>query len=80
MLPSLFASADRARDWSVARAATYGAGIGALAALFKTLGPLRAAASEAAGLWAIAEVAAAFALLCAGAALLRDFLVRRLTG
>ena len=35
MLPSLYASGDGARAWSLARAAAYGAGIGALAALVK---------------------------------------------
>ena len=35
MLPSLYASGDGARAWSLARAAAYGAGIAALAALVK---------------------------------------------
>lgn len=70
------------------RAAAYGAGIGALAAAFKTLGPLREADATvhgfagrlAAGLPEIAAVALAFALLCAGAALLRNALARWLIG
>ena len=44
-LPSLYKSEDSARAWNVTRAAGYGALIGALAALFKTLGPLRASAA-----------------------------------
>jgi hypothetical protein len=77
-LSSFFVSADRARPWSVARAAAYGAGIGALAALIKTLGPLHGAGSPAARVLEIAEIGAVFALLCAGAALLRNFVARRL--
>ncbi len=68
------------------RAAAYGAGIGALAALFKIFGPLRATAALANGpsdnlaanFLEIAGVALAFALLCAGAAALRNYIGRRL--
>ncbi len=78
MLPSLFISADGARAWSMTRAAAYGAGLGALAALFKTLGPLHRIGSAAASFGEIAGAALAFALLCAGAAALRNFIARRL--
>ena len=43
MLPSLFASEENARPWSVPRAALYGAGLGLLAALIKLFGPFHAA-------------------------------------
>ncbi len=85
-LPSLFTSGDSARAWSMTRAAAYGAGIGALAALFKAFGPLRQTAALAnsptenlaANFLEIAGAALAFALLCAGAAALRNFIARRL--
>jgi hypothetical protein len=76
MLPSLYTSGEGARAWSFARAAAYGAGIGALAASFKIFG-LRHDSAGAAQVWEVAEVALAFALLCAGAAALRNFLARR---
>jgi hypothetical protein len=74
MLPSLYASGDGARAWSLARAAAYGAGIAALVKIFA----LRQGGAAAAQLWEVAEAAVAFALLCAGAAALRNFLARRL--
>jgi len=76
MLSLLFASGKTARAWSVPRAAAYGAGVGALAALFKTLGPLHEAGSASANVLQIAGAALAFALLCAGAAALRNFTAR----
>jgi hypothetical protein len=77
LLPSLCASADRAQAWSVTRAAAYGAGLGALAALFKAFGPLHG--SGAAGhVVEIAAAASVFALLCAGGAALRNFIARAL--
>jgi hypothetical protein len=79
-LPSLFQSNENAQAWSVVHAAGYGVIIGALAALFKTLGPMRAAnagASLSSSAPDIAVVACVFALLCAGAAALRNFLARR---
>lgn len=81
MLPSLFQSSENAQAWSVVHAAGYGAVIGALAALFKTLGPLHAANAGSSLTGRAAEIAGAavvFALLCAGAAALRNFLARRL--
>ncbi len=76
-LPSLYL-ADGARPWSVARAAAYGGGIGAVAALFKTFGPGREVGLGAANFVEIAAVAFGFALLCSVAAILRNFIVRRL--
>ena len=76
MLPSLYASGDGARPWSLVRAAAYGAGIGALAALVKIFG-LRHGGAPAAPFWELAGAALAFALLCSGAAALRNFLARR---
>jgi hypothetical protein len=78
VLPSLFAAGEAARAWSVPRAAIYGAGIGAVAALFRTLGPLHTGRSAAAHLLEIAAMALAFALACAGAALVRNLIARRL--
>jgi hypothetical protein len=76
-LPSFYASAERARAWSLARAAAYGGGLGALAALLKTFEPARSGGSAAAHVFEIAAAAGAFALLCAGAAFLRNFIARR---
>ena len=79
-LPSFYQSDENATAWNVAHAACYGALIGALAALFKALGPLRAA-NAVANLTGSAEeivgAALVFALLCAGAAALRNFVARR---
>jgi hypothetical protein len=77
-LPSFYQSSESA--WNVVHAAGYGAAIGAFAALFRTLGPLREANAAASLAGSVAEIAGAaivFALLCAGAAALRNFLVRR---
>jgi hypothetical protein len=79
-LPSLFQSSENANAWNVAHAAGYGAALGALAALFKTFGPLHAAnviTSWTGSAKEIAGAALVFALLCAGAAALRNFLARR---
>jgi hypothetical protein len=81
--PSLHRSEPNTQPWSVGRAALYGAFIGALAALFKSWAPLRLTAEiPSHGLSAVAvEVVGAaisFALLCAAAAALRNFLARRL--
>jgi hypothetical protein len=81
-LPSLYRSDDGFRPWRTTYAAACGAALGALAALFKTLAPLGGAggglSDRPAGIAEIAAVALAFALLCAGAAMLRNFLARRL--
>lgn len=76
-LLSFFGSADCARRWSVTRAGAYGAGIGALAALFKVFGPAHAVSLTTPAL-EVVVAAAAFALLCAGAAALRNFILRNL--
>jgi hypothetical protein len=78
MLPSLFASGKNAQAWSLWRAAACGAVVGSLAALFKVFGPLHATGSAVTPVWEIAGAAGAFALLCAGAALLRNVVARRL--
>ncbi len=75
--PSFFVSGDGTRAWSVRRAAAYGAGIGTLAAFFKTFGPLREAGSVPADFLEIIAAALVFALLCAAAAL-HNFIARRL--
>jgi hypothetical protein len=75
-LPSLYISADKPRQWSVTRAAMYGAALGAAAASIKTL-----ALSHQAIATSIPEIAGAalgFALLCAGATALRNVIARRL--
>jgi hypothetical protein len=80
MLPSFYISGDRARPWSVSRAAALGAGIGLVAALFKTLGPQHGSLGVG-GMASVAEIAGAicgFAALCAAAAATRNFLARRL--
>jgi hypothetical protein len=85
VLPSLYISGETARAWSVARAAGCGAVIGALAGLFKTLGPLHPAIAVGgkpsenllAGVPEIAAAALCFALLCAAAAALRNFIARK---
>jgi hypothetical protein len=77
MLPSLFASGERAHAWSVPRASAYGAVVGLLAALFKTFGPLHAAGSTTMSIVEIAGAALAFALLCAGGAVIRNSIARR---
>jgi hypothetical protein len=80
-LPSLYQSSENATAWNVAHAAGYGALLGAFGAAFKTLGPLRAANAVASLTGSAGEIAGAavvFALLCAAAAALRNFLARRL--
>ncbi len=78
-LPSLYRSDDAAQPWRVARAALYGLGAGGLAALFKNFAPLRISAGAGhGGIAEIAGAALAFALLFAAAAMLRNFLARRL--
>jgi hypothetical protein len=75
-LPSLYVSGDKPKAWSITRAAIYGAALGALAALFKTLGPSHQAIAT--SVPEIAGAALGFALLCAGATALRNFIARRL--
>lgn len=85
-LPSLWVSGDGGRAWSISRAAGYGAALGALAAVFKTIGPSHVATAVTAtatvnfvaNVPEIAGAALIFALLCAGAAALRNHIARRL--
>jgi hypothetical protein len=76
-LPSLYPGQKGDRDWRLARAVAFGGGIGLAAALFKMLGPSGERTWTSAMLLELGEVAAAFALLCAAAALLRNTLARR---
>jgi len=78
MLPSLFRSDEGTRPWNVPRAGLYGAGIGLVAAFIKIFGPFHAAEQALPFALEICVAVAAFALLCAGAALLRNVLARRL--
>jgi hypothetical protein len=83
-LPSLYVSRDKPQAWSITRAAIYGATLGTLAALFKIFGPSHQAisvndrSSLLANIPTIVAVALCFALLCAGATALRNFIARRL--
>jgi hypothetical protein len=81
-MPLLFYRAAYSRStpqvWNTARAAGYGALIGALAALVKALAPWSEAHSVAANARELIGAALAFALLCAVAAALRNFIARRL--
>ena len=85
-LPSLYVSGDKARAWSIARAAVCGAVLGTLAGIFKALGPLREASPLSgqpgekflAGIAEIAGAALGFALLCAFVTAVRNAIARRL--
>jgi hypothetical protein len=76
-IPSLYLTTGGARPWSVARAAVYGAGVGAISGLFKTFGLLHTTDPGPGALLRVLAAALAFALLCAGAAALRNFIARR---
>jgi hypothetical protein len=76
MLPSFYVSEHKAREWSVTRAAGYGAALGLLAGLFKILDPLHQ--GVAAGALDVVIAIGGFAVLCAGAAALRNAIARRL--
>jgi hypothetical protein len=78
MLSLLFGSGDNPQAWRVSRAALYGAAVGVLAALVKTIGPLQAPGATGMPALDIAAAAVGFALLCAGAAVLRNAIARRL--
>jgi VanZ family protein len=76
MLPSFYVSQDKAREWSVTRAAIYGAALGMATGLFKMFGPLHQASAV-----SVAEIVGAavgFAVLCAVVAALRNVIARRL--
>jgi hypothetical protein len=86
VLPSFYVASDKARAWSVTRAAACGALLGLVAALLKTLVPLHQAIAVSvtrsenlvAHIPEIVGATAGFALLCAIAAALRNVLARRL--
>lgn len=73
-LVSLFGSADPSQPWSVPRAACYGAVIGAAAGSLKAMIALHGLGPHGVK---VAAAVLGFALLCAGAAALRNFLVRK---
>jgi hypothetical protein len=75
-LPSLYGSRDKPREWSITRATVYGIALGAIAGLFKTLGLTHQAVAT--SVPEIVGVTLGFALLCAGATALRNFIARRL--
>ena len=64
--------------WNTARATSYGAAIGLVAAAFKLLAPWGEPHSLPAMARELAGAALAFALLCGIAAALRNFIARRL--
>jgi hypothetical protein len=76
VLPSFYVSGDKARAWSVTRAAACGALLGLAVASFKTLGALYQ--TVVVSLPEIVGATAGFALLCAGASALRNVLARHL--
>jgi hypothetical protein len=85
MLPSFYLSNGNANTWSIARAAVYGAGIGAVAALLRTLGPSHGpfggSISSGGVLPILPEIAVAalgFGALCVVAAMLRNFIAQKL--
>lgn len=78
LLPSLHKPGTGRRLWRVRRAVLYGAILGAVAALIKMFAPGAEARATAAIVREIAGAAAVFAILCAVAAGLRNFIVRRL--
>lgn len=80
-LPSFYRAGDSFRPWRITHAAVCGAGLGALAALFKTMAPIGLSGGlvgRTAAIGQIIAVAACFALLCAAVAMLRNFVARRL--
>jgi hypothetical protein len=74
--PSLYVTQDKAREWSVTRAALYGAVLGMVAGAFKIFGPSHQAI--AASIPEIVGATVGFAALCAGAAALRNAVAQRL--
>jgi hypothetical protein len=68
------------RPWNSARATLYGAVIGGAASAFKLMAPWAEPHSAVAIAEELTGAALAFALLCGIAAVLRNFVVRRLVG
>jgi Na+-transporting NADH:ubiquinone oxidoreductase subunit NqrB len=68
------------RSWHSGRAALCGALVGAMAAAFKMFGPWAEANTASASIREIAVASLGFALLFAGAAVLRNLTARRLIG
>jgi len=80
-LPSFYRAGDNFRPWRITHAAACGAGLGTVAAAFKTMAPIGLSGGflgRTAVIGQIAAVAICFALLCAAAAMLRNFVARRL--
>ena len=80
-LSSFYRAGDGFRPWRVTHAAACGAALGALGALFKTMAPIGLSGGllgRTAMIGQIVAVAACFALVCAAAAMLRNFVARRL--
>jgi hypothetical protein len=75
-LPSFYVSGDKPQAWSITRAAGCGAVLGIVAGLLRTLGLTHQAIAV--SVPEIAGAALGFALLCAGATALRNFIARRL--
>jgi hypothetical protein len=75
-LPSLYVSGDKPREWNIARAAAYGAALGSIAGLLKTLALSHQATAT--SVPEIVGVTLGFAVLCAGATALRNVVARRL--
>jgi hypothetical protein len=76
-IPSLYLATGGTRPWNMARAANYGAGIGAIAGLFKTFRLVHAGDPASGSVLQVLAAAVVFAVLCAGAAALRNFIARR---
>jgi hypothetical protein len=76
MLPSLYVTQDKVHEWSIARAALYGAVLGMVAGAFKAFGPSHQ--PIVASVPQIVGVTIGFAALCAGAAVLRNVVAQRL--
>ena len=76
MLPSFYVSEANAREWSIARAALYGAALGVAAGLFKMFGPLQQ--ERVTSIVELVGAIVGFAVLCGAVAALRNLVARRL--
>ncbi len=68
------------RPWNTLRATAYGGAIGLAAALFKFFAPWSEPQSGASIAKEVIGATLAFTLLCSLAAVLRNFIMRRITG